>query len=174
MLLLGCRGGSESATNLVRLDFLGGRLTAQVPTGFSRNDGDSVLGRGIVGRGPATVLLNPARTVRIEVVSQAGKTPGSGFVAPLEGLLTLLKDCVRASDPSAVWLQDDVVTINDRRYLLLDFRSTTAGTTARQMVVLTRTDDLTMLMVAFACDAASEEAWIPVGRQVIDSVVVNG
>src|SRR5262249_28767727 len=155
--------------------FVGGRLSVLVPTDFARTVGKSTLGRFIIGDDAATVLTNADHSVRIEVLGKEPARQGkSGYKAPGGLLLKLVKTGARDIDPSAEWLSNDVRTFGDHKYLFLDFRPTHDHLGTRQLLALTEADDGFVFLVGFSCDVAQEESWVPVGKQVVDSVVTRG
>ena len=166
----------ESDVQLARRDFVGGRISALVPSSFRESTAELVGGSEFVGSTPATVLSSEDRAIQIEivVVGRSASKPTPEFKAPHDQLLRLIGDGIRNGIPAIELLRDEVVTDDGRPRLVLDFHQVRGGIKTRQLMAMTIGEDEATLLLGFSCRAADEQTWLPIGQRIIDSVQTSG
>jgi len=172
--------------DLVRRELVNGHVSILIPSDLAVTGDAVTMASEIAGEGDGIAVSNAASTVRIQVIFMKTEAPDGSdrreffgeqeihahLKAPMKQTVQLVMNGVKSAYPTAAWLQDEVVTINGHEFFVLDCRLPGGNAQARTTVAATPLEG-GMLVVGFSCATEMESLWAPVGRRVIDSVVLK-
>lgn len=150
---------------LVPKKLLGGKFEILVPEGFKEMDQAMIQTKYPAENRPNFVLTNDDGTINIAINHTQSR------VAPsqLRQLHQQLDTSIRQAQPQAQWMFSGFFHHHGREWTHLEFVSQAVDTKIHNMMLATSADNR-MLAVSFnATDELSAE-WLPIGREVVNSV----
>jgi hypothetical protein len=157
-----------SGIPLEPMTFLDGKATLLIPKDFGPMREEMIKIKYPRERPPTVVYTNERGSVNVALNHTASKATA----AQLPSLHKSMEDTFKKTFPTAEWVSSEMVTINGRRWFLLDLWTPTIDTTVRNMIVGTSLNGR-LLLVTFNVTKELEETWSDAGKAVIESLRIS-
>lgn len=157
------------AASLVERTILNNLVTIQLPADFTPLDEQIKRRKFPSGNPPQLVYANKNAAVSIGFTYNTRQklTP-----AQLPDLQKLLVKGLKQVHPNAIWHQETIKTIHGRQWVILEFTTQAVDGPIRNLMAATSANTY-LLLTSFNTTRALEKRWLPVGRQMINSIKVN-
>lgn len=160
--------GSIENTDLKKINALKGKLTLSIPSDFNIMSNEMLLQKYPSGNRPTEVYTNKSGSVNIAVNHTANMIK----IEQLPELLPVFEQQFTALYPNIKWLKKELVKINNRDFILLEFETPAIDTPIYNLMAVSSLDGR-MLMGSFNCPIGMKGEWKEKANQIINSIKVK-
>jgi hypothetical protein len=147
---------------------LEGKVSLLLPPGFKPLSTEVLNRKYPNANRPNLVYSNDATTVNVALEHTPHAVTAEQLATAHEQLAAGLKGAY----PTATWFSSGMRQINGRPFFVMEVRTPAVDTEVRNLIVGTSVDNR-LLMISFNTTRALETEWMPIGRQVIESIRVK-
>lgn len=147
---------------------LDGKVSILMPATFAPLSPEMLARKYPRPQPPQVAYSNPETTVNVTI----GHTPHQIAPEQLAAAREQMEAGMKSMMPAAKWYQSQMTTLNGRAFFLLDFQSPAPDVDVRNIVVGTSLEGR-LLLISFNTTVPLEKEWLPVGRQIIQSIKVR-
>jgi hypothetical protein len=144
---------------------LNGDFEVLLPADFTLMDEEMLRVKYPNENRPTLVYTNPAGSVNIAV----NHTANRASPAQIRQLHAQLDTSIRQAQPQAQWMFSGVWNHAGREWAQLEFNTQAVDTKIHNMMLATSADNRVLMLTFNTTDELSAE-WLPVGREIINSV----
>lgn len=149
--------------------FLGGDLEVLVPKSFTEMDDATLKTKYPNENRPTLVLANDTRSISLAI----NHTNNAVTASQLKQLHQQLDSSIRQAQPDASWMFSGFQHHHGREWVQLEFQSPAIDTKIHNIMIATSVDGR-MLAISFNCTDAHSAEWLGIGREIINSCLVEG
>jgi len=167
----GEEGASTSPSDypLAEQSVLGGTLSLLLPSGFEPMSQQMLQTKYPSANRPSLVYTNSTGSINIAI----NHTQNAVQPSQLKQLHQALDSATRQQVPDGNWRFSGFQTYNGTEWVQLEFLSDAADTKIENMMTATSVDGR-MLVVSFNVTEELAGEWLPVGREIIQSLKAGG
>lgn len=168
LALLVSLAATAASPELERKALLGGKVSMLIPSAFQPLSQEMLLRKYPNPMPPNLVYANETGSVSIAMTHSSVPMTTAQLPAALEQMAA----GVKTAQPNAKWFRSEMTTLNGRPFFITEFQSAATDTDVRNIIVGTSVDDR-LLIVAFNTTVQLAAAWLPAGKEIIQSITVK-
>ena len=149
--------------------FLGGELEILVPATFTEMDDATLKTKYPNENRPTLVLTNDTGSINLAINHSNNAVAAS----QLKQLHQQLDISIRQAQPNASWMFSGFQHHHGREWTQLEFQSQAIDTKIHNIMIATSVGGR-MLAISFNCTDEHSAEWLSVGREIVNSCLVNG
>ena len=149
-------------------EILDGKVKLLMPKEFSVMSADMLEVKYPDAQRPTLVFTNEKGTVNLAFNHTKNKATAAAIPVFHRQTEAMMRRQIAAEN----WLASEMITLDELNWFRLDFRTPAVDTTIRNITLGTSLENR-ILLVSFNTTTAEEEAWLPIGQQMIQSLRIS-
>ncbi|MCX7419866.1 MAG: hypothetical protein NT013_10055 [Planctomycetia bacterium] len=149
-------------------EILDGKVKLLIPKEFSVMSADMLEVKYPDAQRPTLVFTNEKGTVNLAFNHTKNKATAAAIPVFHRQTEAMMRRQIAAEN----WLASEMITLDELNWFRLDFRTPAVDTTIRNITLGTSLENR-ILLVSFNTTTAEEEAWLPIGQQMIQSLRIS-
>ncbi len=152
----------------VRRTALNGKVSLLVPVGFAEMPEDVVSVKYPSSRRPTEVLSDPTGAISLAFNhTQSHMAPSA-----VQAAHPLMSGQLKNAFPNPEWIRDTTLQQNGKTFMIFEVLSDAADTRIHNIMYGTSVDNR-FLIVAFNTTIEQSDEWLPIGKQIMESITIN-
>lgn len=165
--LLPC-SGQDAVPSLEKKSVLGGKVEILIPATFTVMEEDMLKTKYPMQNRPALVYTNDAGSINVAFSQTTSKAEEKDIPEIKETFVKVFKSMYKSSE----WLSDGLVTINGKNVGFMELITPALDTKIYNRIFFAECDGR-ILLCTFNCKESQMKEWAPVGKKIMNSLVIK-
>ncbi len=166
-LIIPC-SGQDTVPPMEMKSILAGKVEILIPSTFTVMKEEMLKLKYPLQNRPALVYANEAGSINIAFTHTTSKVTEKDMPQVKESFMKLFKSIYQ----SATWYSDGVVTINKKSVGYLELLTPAVDTNIYNLMFFAECDGR-ILLCSFNCKESQMKEWAPVGKKIMNSLVIR-